>query len=907
MAGAKLSHDNSWAVSTVMTRQNFIPASSPDDPMILALIPWWDMGNHDNAQLTTDYNIEADRSEYRTCRDFSSGEQVFMSYGKRPNSELFLHNGFVHVDNQSDGVKLRLGVSKSDPLVALRCGLLKELCIPSSAEFLLPASVRPFHPHGKFFAFLRIFNMDQAGLEEWTKNENKEDLMLPDLTLPVDTKVWRFLSTRIKLLLAAYPTTLKILWALQQHVAGNSSCNDERMEVDVFSDSVKIYKQQFSELIQHLEHVHNFIETVETSTSKTKSSDDPPSDKTSGLYKQAFCSGIKEVLSNFSPLFIEIEDLILSDEHFSVISMATKVHPLAQVVRALKEAVVELESKEIVGCQVLDVCKHYCQSSMPSVESAFKIVYKTCLKPFFLQTNFWLLRAELYDPFNEYFISASESDVAYDSGSIAASSVSSLDALDYSKAGCYKIVLEKLPFFIPYSIAKKVLFVGESLIMCQQDPARKVELLEDRREKILESCGLGPFDVLNKMQQLEDCEMLNVDSFDSVISDIFNGVNRYARQLAEEVADVRGQLVLMRDLYLLGRGELFQEFILRAKSYLNRPAQKAKVRCLKTFFADAFYYVYLTDDSEILDAVSFTFPVKDVIPHGASILDCLNLEVKIKWPLDTIFSPDVMSCFRKLFRFLLKLKKAQITLSNVWLEMNCTNDHFNGSVLHKMTFLRNKLSAFVGNLQSYCFTDVIEDEMQELLRIVDNSNTYTAIQYAVGVFQSNVLEKLFLNLGANEDYLPLGYDTLDCTDVTVNTTQNSKGSRADKSKQRTMRDLKSKSYALPERSIREQKTRSLVFSEKAVLLKGTQEDLNLEMQKIFAEIFSSCLNLGKCAAHLKSVQDSQLGEIEMKTNAAIETLYLLSKTYDDNGHLPAFLFRLDFNGFFRNNFDSILL
>uniref|UniRef100_A0A0A9X8V5 Gamma-tubulin complex component n=1 Tax=Lygus hesperus TaxID=30085 RepID=A0A0A9X8V5_LYGHE len=703
----------------------------------------------------------------------------------------------------------------------------------------------------------------------------------------------------------------EILWALQQRVAGNSSSDDELMEVNAFfPDSVKLYKQQFSELVHHLEHVHNYIKTIETR--KSKSSDDEQSGKTTGLYKQAFCSGIKEVLSNFSPLFIELEELILNDEHFSVISMATKLPPLAQVVRATKDAVVELESKEIVGCQVLDVCKNYCQSGMPSVESAFKIVYKTCLKPFFLQTNFWLLRAELYDPFNEYFISACETEVTHDcdSGSIAASSVSSLDALDYSKASCYKIVLEKLPFFIPYSMAKKVLFVGESLIMCQQDPTMKVELLERRREKILESCGLGPFDVLSKMHQLEDCETLNVDSFDAFISDIFNGVNRYARQLAEEIADVRGQLVLMRDLYLLGRGELFQEFILRSKSYLNRPAHKAKIRCLKAFFDDAFYYTYLTEDSEILDAVSFTFPSKDVIPQGATALDCLNLEVKIKWPLDTIFSPDVMSCFRRMFRFLLKLKKAQITLSNAWLEMNCTNERSNASIIHQMTFLRNKLSAFVGNLQSYCFTDVIEDEMQELLRVVDNSNTYTAIQYAVGVFQSNVLEKLFLNLGAADDYFPLGQDTLDWTEDTVNTTQQSQGSRGsgtEKSKQRTIRDRKTRSLFHPERSIREQKTRSLVFSEKSSLFKGTTEDLNLEMQKMFAEIFSCCLKFGKCAANLKSVQDFQLVDIETKTDAAIQLLYLLSKTYDDNGHLPILLFRLDFNGFFRNNFDPAVL
>jgi hypothetical protein len=41
----------SWAVSTVMTRQNLVP--SPDGSrMIHALIPMWDMCNHENGRVS---------------------------------------------------------------------------------------------------------------------------------------------------------------------------------------------------------------------------------------------------------------------------------------------------------------------------------------------------------------------------------------------------------------------------------------------------------------------------------------------------------------------------------------------------------------------------------------------------------------------------------------------------------------------------------------------------------------------------------------------------------------------------------------------------------------------------------------------------------------------------------------
>lgn len=196
-----------WAVSTVMTRQNLIPTSKPENPMILALIPYWDMGNHDNAKLTTDYNVEADQSEYYSCRDFSQNEQVFMSYGARPNSDLFLHNGFVHVNNMHDGIRLKLGVSKSDPLAESRQALLREIAVPHSGEFLLT----PGPVDGKLLAFLRVFNMEKDHLEHWILNDSRFDLLHPDCAVDtsIERKMWQFLATRIKLLLAAYPTALQ--------------------------------------------------------------------------------------------------------------------------------------------------------------------------------------------------------------------------------------------------------------------------------------------------------------------------------------------------------------------------------------------------------------------------------------------------------------------------------------------------------------------------------------------------------------------------------------------------------------------------------------------------------------------------------------------------------------------------
>ncbi|KAL1138435.1 hypothetical protein AAG570_008499 [Ranatra chinensis] len=160
--------------------------------------------------MSTDFVRASERSECYAYRDFAAGEQVFISYSLRPNSEFFLHDGFVYPENVNDSLKLMLGVSRSDPLFEKRSSLLDKLALPISGEFLLMAKPRPIH--GGLLAFLRVFCMSEEHLDKWLESDQRLDLNYPDRAVDpgVDSKVWTFLMTRIKLLFAAYPTTLEV-------------------------------------------------------------------------------------------------------------------------------------------------------------------------------------------------------------------------------------------------------------------------------------------------------------------------------------------------------------------------------------------------------------------------------------------------------------------------------------------------------------------------------------------------------------------------------------------------------------------------------------------------------------------------------------------------------------------------
>ncbi|XP_034938623.1 actin-histidine N-methyltransferase [Chelonus insularis] len=198
-----------WAVSTIMTRQNIIPSRNGTQ-MIHALIPMWDMCNHEEGMITTDYNINSDTCECYAKRAFKTGEQIFISYGARTNSDFFVHSGFVCTDNKNDGFKLRLGISKSDPLYHDRISLLEKLGFTSTnMSFLLRAGSEPVSD--QMLAFLRVFNMRKVELDHWLESDKVLDLMHRDCALDtiVEENVRKFLQMRLKLLIANYPTTLE--------------------------------------------------------------------------------------------------------------------------------------------------------------------------------------------------------------------------------------------------------------------------------------------------------------------------------------------------------------------------------------------------------------------------------------------------------------------------------------------------------------------------------------------------------------------------------------------------------------------------------------------------------------------------------------------------------------------------
>ncbi|XP_038865732.1 actin-histidine N-methyltransferase isoform X1 [Salvelinus namaycush] len=202
--------DYRWAVSSVMTRQNQIPTED-GSRVTLALIPLWDMCNHTNGLITTGYNLEDDRCECVALQDYKENDQIYIFYGTRSNAEFVIHNGFFFQENAHDRVKIKLGVSKSERLYAMKAEVLARAGIPSSSIFALHCSDPPIS--AQLLAFLRVFCMTEEELKDYLVGEHaiNKIFTLGNTEFPVswdnEIKLWTFLETRAALLLQTYKTS----------------------------------------------------------------------------------------------------------------------------------------------------------------------------------------------------------------------------------------------------------------------------------------------------------------------------------------------------------------------------------------------------------------------------------------------------------------------------------------------------------------------------------------------------------------------------------------------------------------------------------------------------------------------------------------------------------------------------
>eukprot|EP00051_Salpingoeca_urceolata_P024495 m.431194 g.431194 ORF g.431194 m.431194 type:complete len:292 (-) comp20242_c3_seq8:296-1171(-) len=205
--------DYRWASSVVMSRQNLVPVEADQGGHVQghALIPLWDMMNHEDGKLTTSFDTESGTTQYRALRAFSRGEQIMMCYGHRSSCDHVCHSGFMLSGSSTDFMLLKLGVGKSDPLFSAKSSLLQALSVACSGDFVLSADVSA--PEPPLLAFVRINAMTEDELKKFLQDPSlcgclgAVDGVVSDSNRKAANS---FMMVRCQLLLRCYPTSKEV-------------------------------------------------------------------------------------------------------------------------------------------------------------------------------------------------------------------------------------------------------------------------------------------------------------------------------------------------------------------------------------------------------------------------------------------------------------------------------------------------------------------------------------------------------------------------------------------------------------------------------------------------------------------------------------------------------------------------
>ncbi|MGH0176279.1 UNVERIFIED_CONTAM: hypothetical protein FKN15_010576 [Acipenser sinensis] len=435
-----------------------------------------------------------------------------------------------------------------------------------------------------------------------------------------------------------------------------------------------------------------------------------------------------------------------------------------------------IKSQKIHGCQILEtVYKHSC-GGLPPVCMALEKILAVCHGVMYKQLAAWMLHGLLLDQSEEFFVkqgpsagggppAPEEDDEDLGIGGLSGKQLRELQDLRLIEEENmlapslqqFSLRAEMLPSYIPARVAEKILFVGESVQMFEnqnQNPSRSGSILKHQEDLFAA-----------ELHRLKQQPLFSLVDFENLIDGIRSTVAEHLWTLMVEEADLLGQLKIVKDFFLLGRGELFQVFIDQAQHMLKTPPTAVTEHDVNVAFQQSAHKVLLDDDN-LLPLLHLTIdyqgkepkeaagsregvtPPRDPSPREAppSGWAALGMAYKVQWPLHILFTPAVLEKYNVMFRYLLSVRRVQSELQHCW-ALQMQRKHLKSNLSDAIKWrLRNHMAFLVDNLQYYLQVDVLESQFSQLLQQINSTRDFESIRLAHDHFLSNLLAQSFILL-----------------------------------------------------------------------------------------------------------------------------------------------------------------
>uniref|UniRef100_A0A8C3RPW2 Gamma-tubulin complex component n=1 Tax=Chelydra serpentina TaxID=8475 RepID=A0A8C3RPW2_CHESE len=451
-----------------------------------------------------------------------------------------------------------------------------------------------------------------------------------------------------------------------------------------------------------------FTEFIEQYTGHVQQQDHHPSQQNQcglhGIYLRAFCTGLDSVLQPYRQALLDLEQ-----ENHGKISHC-------------KFSLTTLFLLQIHGCQLLEtVYKHSC-GGLPPVRSALEKILAVCHGVMYKQLSAWMLHGLLLDQHEEFFVKQGpssgnvpaqpeEEDDDLGIGGLTGKQLRELQDLRLIEEENmlapslkqFSLRVEMLPSYIPVRVAEKILFVGESVQMFENQNVnltRKGSILKNQEDTFAA-----------ELHRLKQQPLFSLVDFEAVVDWIRSTV----AEVIQHWGVLSPQLLPRDDDNLLPLLHLTIEY--HGKEH--------------------------KDASQAREGPSRELSPREAPTSGWA---ALGLSYKVQWPLHILFTPAVLEKYNVVFKYLLSVRRVQAELQHCW-ALQMQRKHLKSNRTDAIKWrLRDHMAFLVDNLQHYLQVDVLESQFSQLLLQINSTRDFESIRLAHDHFLSNLLAQSFILL-----------------------------------------------------------------------------------------------------------------------------------------------------------------
>ncbi|XP_017121165.1 gamma-tubulin complex component 4 homolog [Drosophila elegans] len=512
-------------------------------------------------------------------------------------------------------------------------------------------------------------------------------------------------------------------------------------------------RQVFTDFLKIIQVYHEVVDFTQSLGVQSDAHGQIP-DFTHGFYLLNFAKGIDSVIEDYHAEVTRLQKYCSESKRSSLSYVYDGLLVRMPVLIFLRDLIMDTQVRKLRGCSVLHNLHQQSEHGDTQLARVIRKVIKPVKYPFFASLAHWLSYGVIDDVHSEFFIKFTPTD-SVDGSSCSKSANSSVMSVDRNPEDYiwqYDINLNQLPGFLSIIVAEKVLFVGQTVLVFKMGRNVKAKnkrdqlaakLAEISHDEIYELWNGRENEFFAMVQDLGKDETIDVFRVENVINDIKKFVSRRLSEIAVNEVDIERQMGLIKDFYLLGRGEFYMEFCCQMIGTMDSYFEE-RFKNITRSFEIAATVMGISDDLENFSLTcqrSISEPDESCDFH---ILQCLNLKYTYEWPLNLLFSPKAIERYNRIFRFLLIIRTFQYDIQRVWAKQTFQAKRMPTSLNTKIINLRNHLMFFLNNMQYYIQVDVLESQFGILISVIKSKAEFEEIQKAHSVFLANVLSQCFL-------------------------------------------------------------------------------------------------------------------------------------------------------------------